>query len=99
MPNASQAENWNNRFSDLSTLDDLMLAKLQTSKSSWHTRRARLILQERAHRQVISSGAITLLHELLNTGDETAHRLNALWTLHNCQVLDSETLNKFILII
>jgi putative heme-binding domain-containing protein len=96
MPEVSQAESWTSRYTDLSTFDDLALAELQTSKSSWHSRRARLILQERAHHQAISAEAISLLHKLLNTADQTDHRLNALWTLHNCQALDSETLTKLL---
>ncbi|MBK8503838.1 MAG: PmoA family protein [Saprospiraceae bacterium] len=96
MPEVSQAENWGTRYSDLSTFDDLALADLQTNKSSWHSRRARLILQERANHKSISSEAISLLNRLLNSTDQTDHRLNALWTLHSCQMIDSETLLKLL---
>src|SRR5690606_28968938 len=44
----SLAENFPDRYSDLTKLTDARLVELQTSKSDWHARRARVILQGRA---------------------------------------------------
>lgn len=84
MPTDSQAKNWDTRYSDLTTLSDTELVRLQSSKSSWHSRRARLILQERAHLSLISTEAIEALFDLAEAKNQIPHRLNALWTLHSC---------------
>ena len=47
-PTASLAEQWPGRYSDLRTMPDAELVALQTSRSDWHARRARVILQGRA---------------------------------------------------
>ena len=84
MPTDSQAKNWKNRYSDLTSLSDKELVQLQSSKSSWHSRRARLILQERAHLSLISTEAVEALFDLAKDKNQIPHRLNALWTLHSC---------------
>ena len=48
MPKESLAEQWPGRYSDLRKMTDAELVALQTSKSDWHARRARVILQGRA---------------------------------------------------
>ena len=48
MPKESRAEQWPGRYSDLRTMSDAELVALQTSRSDWHARRARVILQSRA---------------------------------------------------
>ena len=47
MPEDSLADDWPGRYDDVSTLSDIQLAVLQTSKSAWHARRARLNLRMR----------------------------------------------------
>ena len=47
-PTASQAADWPGRYSDLRAMSDAELVGLQTSRSDWHARRARVILQGRA---------------------------------------------------
>ena len=42
------AEQWPGRYADLRTMPDTALVALQTSRSDWHARRARVILQGRA---------------------------------------------------
>ena len=58
------------------------LAALQVSPSSWHTRRARIILQSRAATKRVAAAAHDVLRRVLETSDNGDHRLNALWTLH-----------------
>ncbi len=81
-PEESQAKNWDGRYSDLTQLSDLELAKLQTNKSSWHARRARVILQERASGGSIKADAIEALQEILKSNKNGDWRLRALWALH-----------------
>jgi putative membrane-bound dehydrogenase-like protein len=92
MPEISQATNFDNRYSDLTGLSDLTLVALQSNKSSWHARRARLILQERAHKSPIASETVQALSKLLDAENDAPIRLNALWTLHACQALDKDAL-------
>ena len=81
-PKISLANNFENRYSDLNTLDDLELAEFQTNKSSWHARRARSILQKRSYQRDISYQSIDYLKNLLNNSENSDHRLRALWSLH-----------------
>ena len=48
LPTESQANDWDGRYGDLSTMTNGDLVELQRSPSAWHARRARLILQARA---------------------------------------------------
>ena len=82
MPEQSLAQNWEGRYGDLNQLSDLELVNLQTSKSSWHNRRARVILQNRAHKNSISEVAISQLNNILTNESNDDFRLNALWTKH-----------------
>ncbi|CAN0112851.1 unnamed protein product, partial [Chrysoparadoxa australica] len=70
------------RYRDISELTDLQLANLQTSKSSWHARRARVTLQERTVKGPIKTAAINRLNKILNTDGNIDFRLRALWSLH-----------------
>ncbi len=81
-PESSQADNWEGRYNDLGNLNDEGLAQLQVSKSDWHARRARLILQERTVKNGISSEARNILFELLKDHKNPDFRLRALWSLH-----------------
>ncbi|NIJ53748.1 PVC-type heme-binding CxxCH protein [Dyadobacter arcticus] len=82
MPKVSLAENWKGRYDDLNKLTDLELADLQTSKSEWHARRARVILQSRASKGKIAQPAIAKLESLFQSKDNADDRLRAMWALN-----------------
>ena len=92
IPENSQAENWEGRYSDLTQMSDEQLADLQESPSSWHARRARVILQYRASKGEVSTQAISSLKEILNNNANQDWRLRALWTLHVSNGLDEAEL-------
>ena len=77
-----EPENWPGRYGDLTELPDRDLAELQISKSAWHARRARLILQHRAGQRTIRDEAVTRLRTILQQNANDDYRLRALWTLH-----------------
>ena len=95
MPQNNQAENWEGRFGDLNELSDRQLAALQTSKSSWHARRARVILQSKAHKNSLDPSVREDLMAILN-GSNGDHRLRALWTLHITELLSDEQLRSLL---
>ena len=82
MPEKTNAEQWEGRYDDLTKLSDVTLAQLQTSKSDWHSRRARTILQYRATSKKIDSDAMDFLNKNLISNKSVDHRLKALWSLH-----------------
>ncbi|EON77092.1 hypothetical protein ADIS_2402 [Lunatimonas lonarensis] len=82
MPEQNQAENWTNRYVDLNTLTDKELVDLQRSKSDWHSRRARGILQKRAYQGKLETATVNLLKQMLAKSDDPDHRLKAMWSLH-----------------
>ena len=68
---------------------DLILAKLQASRSEWHVRHARRLLQERAALGTPTDpAALARLRWILETHERPGARLRALWTLH---ALDAAT--------
>ena len=77
-----QPENWPGRYDDLQTFRDQQLAELQTSKSAWHARRARVILQHRSGNRPIQATAVAKLQQLFTSGGDPDYRLRALWALH-----------------
>ena len=81
MPEKSLAENWKGRYSDLAKLSDTELADLQASKSEWHARRARIILQNRASKGKMSKEAYGKLSALYSNNVNPDLRLRAMWTL------------------
>ena len=82
VPKTSGAEGWEGRYSDLTTLDNAALVSLQTKKSAWHARRARVILQHRASKNGVDDAAKEALRKLLRSKIDADHRLRALWALH-----------------
>ncbi len=96
MPVEPQAQDWEGRYTDLNTLSDHALAELQLSKSDWHARRARVILQHRATSSGVSDEAVNSLSELLHSNEDSDYRLRALWSLHVSGALDEETLITFL---
>jgi putative heme-binding domain-containing protein len=81
-PVYSLAEHWEGRYGDLTDLSDLELVDLQTSKSDWHARRARLILQTRAAKGFIDEQATELLLDIFSKEPNQDYRLRAMWSLH-----------------
>ncbi len=81
-PKQSLAENWEGRYGDLSKLTDVQLVALQTSKSSWHARRARLILQGRAAKAPLAREVYDQLRVIFASSSTSDFRMNAMWGLH-----------------
>ena len=81
-PQHSLARNWQGRYGDLRQLDDAALVELQLSESSWHARRARVLLQHRAAQRRLHAGTHRKLREILDTHANPDWRLRALWALH-----------------
>ena len=82
MPEKSLANDWPGRYTDLSKKSDSELVELQLSKSDWHARRARTILQYRASQKALDEKAVDRMNALLANNDDEGTRLRALWTLH-----------------
>ncbi len=95
-PEDSRANSWEGRYGDLTKLTDLELAKLQTNKSSWHARRARVILQERAAKTSISQDAVGALNNTLKSDKNSDWRLRALWALHVSKAIDARQLKQLL---
>lgn len=81
-PKESLAEEWDGRYADLAEFDDVSLAEMQLSESSWHARRARVILQHRAAQGVLAPEAHVRLRSILDSHANMDWRLRALWALH-----------------
>ena len=81
-PTASLAENWVGRYSDLAKMTDQQLVQLQTSKSDWHARRARVILQNRATKGKLGAKTHDQLRQIFRTHANPDWRLRAMWALH-----------------
>ncbi|MCB0689571.1 MAG: dehydrogenase, partial [Saprospiraceae bacterium] len=96
MPRQNHAKQWIDRNIDLSQLSDLDLAKLQSSESNWHTRRARLIMQERSQQKSLEPEATKYLSDLLYQNQPDAHRLNALWSLYCINMLTENDWHKLL---
>ncbi|HRN57912.1 MAG TPA: PmoA family protein, partial [Agriterribacter sp.] len=94
VPEQSGAENWPGRYSDLTKMSDKALAALQTSKSDWHARRARVILQGRAAKGKTDPEAQRLLFNIFQSGPGTSVRLKAMWALHVTKALSEDLLLK-----
>ena len=92
MPEKSLAENWPGRYTDLAKKSDAQLVDLQLSKSNWHARRARIILQNRANKGELDAAAVSKARALLKNHKNEDIRLRALWTLHVTNNLSSDEL-------
>ena len=82
VPEASLAADWPGRYADLERMSDAQLVDLQTSRSDWHARRARVILQHRAATGRLASGSHDALRTLFASSAAVDHRLRAMWALH-----------------
>ncbi len=81
-PKASQAQDWPGRYADLRAMGDAELVALQTSKSDWHARRARVILQGRAAKGTLTAQTRADLMKMFRTESNADVRLRAMWGLH-----------------
>jgi putative membrane-bound dehydrogenase-like protein len=81
-PKQSLAEAWAGRYSDLTAMTDAQLVDLQTSRSDWHARRARVILQHRAFKRTLDSGTHERLRRMFSAQTNADWRLRAMWALH-----------------
>lgn len=93
MPEKSLAEDFPGRYADLNSLTDQQLIELQTNKSDWHARRARGILQKRAHQGTLNEGTIMALKDIFRKNNNPDWRLRAMWTLH---ITDGFTENELV---
>ena len=82
-PKKTLAEDWDGRYTkDLKKMSDLDLAKLVPSKSDWHSRRARVVLQGRAAKGPINPEAIAQLKNIYENNPDPNLRLKGMWALH-----------------
>src|SRR5690606_31189654 len=65
-PERSAAESWPGRDADVATLRDAELVAMQTRRSEWHARRARLQLQMRATAGRLEAGTHAALRTLFD---------------------------------
>lgn len=91
-PQRSLAEQWPGRYGDLGKLTDAELVGLQTSRSDWHARRARVILQNRAVKGTLSRDTAQQLRQLFQSSSNPDHRLRAMWALHVTKAWTPDTL-------
>ena len=92
VPEKSEAESWNGRYADLSMMPDKDLVNLQTSKSDWHSRRARLILQGRAAKGKLDTKTHEQLLNIYQNNASIDFRLKAMWGLHVTKGLSENVL-------
>ncbi len=81
-PEESLAENWDDRFHDVAQMSNERLVELQTSVSSWHARRARVVLQGRAAKGEVGGAVHDALHDMFASNPDDDIRLRAMWALH-----------------
>ncbi len=93
-PKKSLAQDWKDRYADLDKMDDAQLAGLQTSKSEWHARRARLILQNRSVKGKLSKNALDKLVTIFLKDANQDYRLRAMWSLQAVGALKENELAK-----
>ncbi len=93
-PTPSLAEQWPGRYSDLRAMPDTALVALQTSRSDWHARRARVILQGRAAKGSVTAQARSDLMTIFQTAENPDWRLRAMWALHVTGSWSHEGLEK-----
>jgi putative membrane-bound dehydrogenase-like protein len=81
-PKTSEAVEWAGRYSDLGKLADAELVALQRSSSDWHSRRARIILQNRAAKRTLKPETHDQLRRMFATDANPDWRMRAMWALH-----------------
>ncbi|MCP9745174.1 PVC-type heme-binding CxxCH protein [Lacihabitans sp. CS3-21] len=94
MPKENKAINWEGRYEDLNKMSDKQLVALQTNTSDWHSRRARLILQNRALKSKLDASALTDLKTIFETNSNADYRLRAFWALFITNNISKDELYK-----
>ncbi len=94
VPKNSAARPWAGRYGDLAKLDDAHLVGLQRSKSAWHARRARVILQHRAVEGKLGEETHERLKRIYKEDANADWRLRAMWALHVTRGFNSDQLLK-----
>lgn len=92
-PEQSLADDWEGRYDDVKTMSNEQLVELQLSKSAWHARRARVVLQGRAARGEVDAAVHDALREVFTSNPDGDLRLRAMWALH---VTDGFTPDKLM---
>jgi putative membrane-bound dehydrogenase-like protein len=82
VPTESLAEQWPDRYDDVGEMSSERLVELQLSKSAWHARRARVVLQERAAEGELEPSVHERLRDIFRSNPDTDLRLRAMWALH-----------------
>ncbi len=77
---------------DLAAQSDLELVGLLTHRNDWYSRRARVVLQQRAAEGRLDAGVSARLWELFGQSKTAAHQLRALWALHVTKNLPADRL-------
>ena len=77
---------------NLAAHSDLDLVGLLTHRNDWYSRRARVLLQQRAAAGQLNVSVAAKLWELFAQSKASAHQLRALWALHVTQNLPAERL-------
>ncbi|QDU43993.1 FG-GAP repeat protein [Symmachiella dynata] len=85
---------WDHR--DLRTLSDLELVELHNRENEWYPRTARRILQQRAAEGKLDAGVRKALFTILESTDDVALKLRAIWTLHVIGGLTDDDLQNFM---
>jgi putative heme-binding domain-containing protein len=75
-------------------MTDQQLVKLQTVKSDWHARRARVILQNRAVKGHLQAKTHDQLRQIFQNEDNPDWRLRAMWALHVTGGFSGNSLTK-----
>ena len=77
---------------NLAAQTDLELVGLLTHSNDWYSRRARVLLQQRAAAGQLNEAVPAKLWELFAQSKTSAHQLRALWALHVTQNLPADRL-------
>jgi len=77
---------------NLAAQSDLELVGLLTHRNDWYSRRARVLLQQRAAAGRLDAAVPAKLWELFAQSKTSAHQLRALWALHITQNLPADRL-------
>ncbi|MEO6497752.1 MAG: c-type cytochrome, partial [Mucilaginibacter sp.] len=93
-PKENLAKNFAGRYTDLNKMSDHQLVALQTSKSDWHSRRARLILQNRAFKGKLKKYTHEELRVIFEDNANVDYRLRALWALYVTNGIENDDIEE-----
>ena len=96
LPDKPKSKNWVGRYNDINSFNNFELVELQLSNSSWHARRARIVLQNRATKGEVGVETFDKLFNILKMEKNVDHRLRALWALHITGGININYLEKLL---